>query len=98
MLIGLLSDTHDKIDAMAEGMRLLRERGAEYFIHCGDVGSIHVLDHLAGLPAAFVWGNTDWDRMGLQRYAETIGVRCFGAYGELTLGGKEIALLHGDDG
>ena len=97
MLIGVLSDTHDRIAAMAEGVRVLRQRGAEFLIHCGDVGSIHVLDHLAGFPACFVWGNTDWDRIGLQRYASTIGVQCFGGFGELNLGGKQIALLHGDD-
>lgn len=97
MLIGVLSDTHDRTDAMAAGMNLLREANAEHFIHCGDVGSVRVLDHLAGLPSAFVWGNTDWDRAGLARYGETIGVRCYGAFGELCLGGKAIALLHGDD-
>ena len=76
---------------------MLRAKGAEYYIHCGDVGSVSVLDFLAGLPSAFVWGNTDWERAGLARYGETIGVKCFGAYGELSLGGKEVALLHGDD-
>ena len=97
MLIGVLSDTHDRTEAMAAGVKLLQEKNAEHFIHCGDVGSVRVLDFLAGLPSAFVWGNTDWDRAGLARYGETIGVRCYGAFGELTLGGKEFALLHGDD-
>ena len=98
MIVGILSDTHDRVDAMAAGMALLRQGGATFFIHCGDVGSERVLDHLAGLPAAFVWGNTDWDRRGLERYAETLGVRCLGAKGELELGGKRFMVLHGDDG
>src|SRR5687767_7946848 len=98
MILGILSDTHDRVDATAAAMELLREQGVEYLIHCGDVGSERVLDHLVGpIPAAFVWGNTDWDRATLQRYAASVGIQCFGHFGELSLGGKEIALLHGDD-
>jgi len=97
MVLGILSDTHDRVEAMAEGMRLLREAGAAYCIHCGDVGSERVLDHLAGIPSAFVFGNTDWDTRGLQRYAEQIDVRCLGHYGTLDLAGRQIAVTHGDD-
>src|SRR5678815_1501055 len=82
---------------MAAGVALLREAGAEFFVHCGDVGSERVLDHLAGLPSAFVFGNTDWDRAALARYAESIGVACHGALADLELGGKKVAVTHGDD-
>ncbi len=97
MLIGLVSDTHDRTDSMAAAVALLQSRKAEFFIHCGDVGSPAVLDFLAGLPSAFVWGNCDYDRLGLQRYAAAIGIQCFGAFGELTLDNKLFALTHGDD-
>lgn len=97
MILGILSDTHDRFDAAAAAVAGLRAAGAEYFLHCGDVGGEQVLDQLAGLPAAFVWGNTDWDRMTLQRYATDLGLQCYGSFGELELGGKVIALTHGDD-
>ncbi len=97
MLIGILSDTHDRVAAAAAGVAALRAAGAEYYLHCGDVGGETVLDQLAGLPAAFVWGNTDWDRAVLQRYATDLGMQCFGVFGELELGGKQIAITHGDD-
>jgi putative phosphoesterase len=97
VLVGILSDTHDRVDAMAAAMKLLRQRGAEFFIHCGDVGSERVLDHLAGLPSAFVFGNTDWDRAALARYAQSIGVACHGSFADLELGGKRVAVTHGDD-
>jgi len=97
VLIGILSDTHDRVDAMAAGMALLRQAGAQFFVHCGDVGSERVLDHLAGLPSAFVFGNTDWDRATLARYAEQIGVACHGTLADLELGGKKVAVTHGDD-
>jgi len=97
MLIGILSDTHDRTEAMAAAVQLLQSRGAEYFMHCGDVGSPAVLDYLAGQKAGFVWGNCDWDRIGLQRYAKSIEIDCFGGFGELELAGKKFALIHGDD-
>lgn len=97
MLIGILSDTHGQMQTTGAAVHLLLSRGARQLLHCGDVGSVQVLDHLAGLPAAFVWGNCDYERMALQRYAEKIGVACYGAFGDLTIDGKRVALLHGDD-
>ena len=97
MLVGILSDTHDRADTMAAAMKLLRQRGAEFFVHCGDVGSERVIDHLVGVPSAFVFGNTDWDRAALARYAQSIGVACHGSFADLELGGKRVAVTHGDD-
>jgi hypothetical protein len=97
MKIGILSDSHDRAHAMALAVRTLTANGAEFLIHCGDVGSETILDCLAGIPSAFVWGNNDFDRRGLQRYAEDLGIKCLGNMGELELGGKRIVVLHGDD-
>ena len=96
MIIGILGDTHDRADATAAGVRALRDRGAEFFIHAGDVGSEAVLDQLAGLSAVFVWGNNDWDRMPMARYAQSLGLTCGGDMYRLTLDNKEIAVTHGD--
>jgi uncharacterized protein len=97
VLVGILSDTHDRADMMALAIDLLRARGAQFFIHCGDVGGQAVLDHLAGLDAAFIWGNNDWDRLSLQRYAKQLNIRCYGSQADLTLDGKRFAVIHGDD-
>jgi hypothetical protein len=97
MRIGILSDTHDRLPAMQAGLNLLRQSGAEFFIHCGDVGSERILDQLAGLPSAFVWGNNDWDRPALERYAHNLGIACYGDFGELEFNGKRFAVIHGDD-
>jgi putative phosphoesterase len=95
--IGILSDTHGAVAAMKQGMQLLREAGAEFYIHCGDVGSEAVLEQLAGVPAAFVFGNNDWDREELAAYAQKLGITCLGSFGTLELDGKRIAVMHGDD-
>lgn len=97
MIIGILSDTHDRADNMAAGLKALQAAGAEFYIHCGDIGTQRCIDLLAGLKCAFVWGNTDYDRVTLARYAASIDVPCYGAYADLELDGKRIAVLHGDD-
>jgi hypothetical protein len=97
MLLGILSDTHDRADAMAAGVAALASRGAEFFIHCGDVGSTRILDYLAGLRSAFVWGNCDYDRPALAHYGQLIGVSCYAGFADLELGGKMVAVIHGDD-
>jgi hypothetical protein len=97
MKIGILSDSHDHPDAMKAAIDVLRQFGAEFYIHCGDIGGQRCIDLLAGLPSAFVWGNTDWDRVSLAAYAKSVGVDCHGAMASLELGGKKLAVLHGDD-
>jgi putative phosphoesterase len=98
MRIGILSDTHDRLDAMKAGMKVLEDHGAEFFIHCGDVGGEKILDCFIGKKSVFVWGNCDCDRVGLERYAAELGLDCRGVWGELEFAGKKIAVTHGDDG
>jgi putative phosphoesterase len=95
--IGILSDTHDRAAALIKAIDALKSAGAEFFIHCGDVGSAEMLDHLAGLPAAFVWGNTDIDRAELQRHAQALNITCLGNSGILTFDGKTVGVTHGDN-
>jgi hypothetical protein len=96
-LIGVLSDTHVREDAAAAGIATLRGAGAQFLIHCGDVGGERILDLLAGSRCAFVWGNNDYDRASLNRYAADIGLQPGGDFVELEFGGKRIAVTHGDD-
>jgi putative phosphoesterase len=97
MILGILSDTHDRHAAMTAGIKALKDAGAEFFIHCGDVGGELVLDQLAGLRAAFVWGNNDYERRTLAKYAQALGIQCLDVFGRLDLDGKSLAVTHGDD-
>lgn len=97
MKIGILSDTHGQQERTRAAIQLLRDSGAQYYLHCGDVGGHMILDLLAGLPAAYVWGNCDYSRGELDRYATALGIRCFGSMGRLELGGKQVVFLHGDN-
>jgi putative phosphoesterase len=97
MRIGIVSDTHDRVDPLRSALRQLEDRGAQYFIHCGDVGGQSVLDAFAGLPLRFVWGNNDWDIATLEDYAAGLGLTCGGRSTVVTLGGKTFAITHGDN-
>ena len=82
---------------MAAGIDALRGAGAQFYVHCGDIGTQPCIDLLAGLGGAFVFGNNDWDRATLANYAESIGVQCYGNYANLTVAGRNFAVIHGDD-
>jgi uncharacterized protein len=97
VIVGVLSDTHGKAKMAAAAVKLLLAQGAEYLIHCGDVGETDVLDCLAGIPSMFVFGNNDWDRQGLAKYAKDIGVACGEEMGKLSFAGKLAIVAHGDD-
>ena len=55
-VLGVLSDTHDNVAAAAAGIAALRAAGAQFLIHCGDVGGERILDLLAGHPQRFRLG------------------------------------------
>lgn len=97
MIVGVLSDTHDRLPETRAAVALLLREGAEALIHCGDLTGEDVLDCLVGeVPAYFVFGNNDWDREGLTRYAENLGVVSLGTHGVIELGGRKIGVTHGD--
>lgn len=96
MLIGILADTHDRLEPTVSALKILKAQGAGFLIHCGDVGSGMILDELAKFKCAIVWGNNDWDCASLTRYAEERGIRVLGNCGRLTLEGKTFLVAHGD--
>ena len=82
MKIGVISDTHG----------LLRPEvfpafeGVDQILHAGDLGSLDLLPELEAIaPVIAVWGNTDGTGVR-SRLPETASV---------TLGGLEVAVLHG---
>lgn len=97
MLIGVLSDTHGRADTTRLAVDLLKSRGAELLFHCGDVGSMQVLDAISVLPACFVLGNTDQDVATLSGHAQRIGVQFFGRLGTKQVGERVVTFMHGDD-
>jgi putative phosphoesterase len=77
---------------------MLESLGVEAVLHCGDIGSLAVVELFAQWPTHFVFGNCDTD---LDRFADAIGKlgqHCHGVFGDLEFAGVRVALLHSHDG
>jgi putative phosphoesterase len=109
MRIGILSDTHDQEASVRTALELLRQRGVELVLHCGDIESPATVQLFRGLPTHFVWGN--WDgvpthtRAGvkhrdygrLRAAIAASGGHVQEPFGHLELAGRKIAWVHGHD-
>lgn len=96
MRLGILADTHDKIERTRRAVELLTAAGADAFAHCGDFVNPQMLRYLTARPLYFVFGNNDCDTVrDLQLIANELGQTCLGWGGEITLDDKRIALVHG---
>jgi putative phosphoesterase len=93
MKIGVISDTHDKIERTAEAIRLLSEQGAELLLHCGDICRPATVLLFSEVPTHFVFGNNDSSEE-LKPAISAIGAFYHREFGHLTLAGKEIAWVH----
>ena len=96
MLLGVISDTHGRLEATERAIQVMKDRGVEQVIHCGDVGGAAVVGLFRSFAAHFVTGNCDSASI-LQKAVESAGQRFHGRLGELELCGRKIAFLHGDN-
>jgi putative phosphoesterase len=97
MLIGILSDTHSSYQTVEDAIRVLKERGVEHVLHCGDIEDEETIRLFTGLSAHFVFGNCDTDRNALRAAIQDAGLSLQEPFGDLEFEGKKIAFLHGDD-
>ena len=97
MIIGLISDTHDRLDAIEAAIRFFNRKGVSDVLHAGDLVSPFATPKFSKLKAKlhYVWGNNDGDREFIRVRFGEIGISPLGDFAALELGGKKIALLHG---
>lgn len=72
MLIGLIADSHDNLDALEYWVEYFNYRGADVLLHAGDVISpfcVSVLDDFEN-SVYVTFGNNDGDRDTLRKKAE----------------------------
>ena len=95
MLIGIMSDTHDSLQAIANALDALRHRGVEHILHAGDFIAPFAVKALGGLsvPVTGVFGNNDGERAGLSMAFQSIGELSSGPVA-VQLAGRRIALMH----
>jgi putative phosphoesterase len=100
LLVGLISDTHDRLPMVDKAVKALNEENVELVLHAGDYVSPFVIPRFKELKARFigVFGNNDGDHEFLKRrFSENKRLEIRGNFAKLTLDGIQIALLHGSD-
>ena len=97
MIIGAMSDTHDRLDAVNKAISLFNSQQVTDVLHAGDLVSPFVAPLFSKLKAKlhYVWGNNEGDHDFIKVRFADIGISPLGDFAALQLGGKKIALLHG---
>jgi putative phosphoesterase len=97
MTIGVMSDSHDRLDAVDKAISFFNSQQVTDVLHAGDLVSPFVARLFSKLKAKlhFVWGNNEGDHDFIKVRFADIGVTPLGDFAALQLGGKRIALLHG---
>jgi len=98
MKICIVSDSHDRAEALERAVRDAAAAGAEAVVHCGDVIGAQTLRPAlrAGLPMHVIHGNNLGDPVALHNLAQASGglLRYHGPDARLELGGRKIFLVH----
>jgi len=97
MLIGLISDTHDNIQAINEAIKVFNARKVEMVLHAGDYVAPFTYNAYRGLNCELigVFGNVDGDRHLLKERFSSLGFKVESEFEEIKANGVKIALLHG---
>lgn len=97
MLVGLLSDTHDRLPAIRALLDYMQKRGVGIVLHAGDFCAPFALKPFieANMPVVGVFGRNDGDHEGIRAFAaQGMGIELFEAPHSFELGGQRILLVH----
>jgi putative phosphoesterase len=97
MLLGLLSDTHDRLPAIDGLIREMMSRGVGMVLHAGDFCSPLALRPVLenNVTLAGVFGRNDGDHEGLRAYAASgLGIELFESPHSMEVAGQTILLVH----
>ncbi|AKB75964.1 Phosphodiesterase [Methanosarcina lacustris Z-7289] len=96
-MIGIMSDSHDNLTAIRKAVEFFNKKQVKAVLHAGDIISPFTVRAFKELSPKlyFVFGNNDGDKVTLTKWFEEIGAVSCGEFGDLTIDGLHIALLHG---
>jgi putative phosphoesterase len=95
MKLGVISDTHDRVEMVSAALEEFGRRSVERIIHCGDIESTETVRAFDGWSMDFVFGNCDWRTDALRLAVAEIGGRLHEPFGELEIADQKIAWVHG---
>jgi len=96
MLIGIMADTHNDIEAMKKALSIFHERNIKVLVHAGDITSPRMLDYLKGFDCYVVLGNGDLiDSEEIDMKVQSLGMRPVNDRVEFEYAGKKFLVFHG---
>jgi putative phosphoesterase len=103
MILGIISDTHDKLESVERAFEFFVANHVEMVIHCGDWKSVAAMEHFAyqaihfKLPVRGVLGNNDNDVSEFEKFIKSASSQFQVTEGvfEMKVDGKSVAIYHG---
>ncbi len=94
-MIGIMSDSHDNIDAIKKVVTLFNTKCVDVVIHAGDLISPFTAPEFKKLDSEFVavYGNNDGEREGLKSAFKDICV--LEDFKEISIEGWKFSIIHG---
>ncbi|MFH1540837.1 MAG: metallophosphoesterase [Elusimicrobiota bacterium] len=95
MLIGIMSDSHDNMNAIRKAVNFFNQKNVDIVLHAGDYVSPFTAQEFDGLKMKLVgvFGNNDGDKSYLLERFKNIGELHESPY-KFELDGKKIVLMH----
>jgi uncharacterized protein len=94
-MIGIMSDSHDHMDAIRAAVKVFNSAEVDLVIHAGDLIAPFTANEFKNLQSPFeaIYGNNDGERRVLMtKFQELCALEDFK---ELEVDGRKIALIHG---
>ena len=98
MKLCIVSDSHDRAEALAGAVRAAKAEGAQAVIHCGDLIGVNTLTASVaeGIPIHLIHGNNLGDPAALHAVAgkSENQIRYYGPDARLGLAGRKVFVVH----
>jgi putative phosphoesterase len=94
-MIGIVSDSHDNVDAIRKAVRLFNTKDLDITIHAGDLISPFTAIEFQKLDSELiaVYGNNDGEREGLKNAYKDICI--LEDFKEISVEGWKFSIIHG---
>jgi hypothetical protein len=98
MRLGVISDTHDNVEAIERAVAVFEREGCDTLVHCGDFIAPPVLPFFEGFEVHGVLGNNDGELDGLEAGFRALGngSELHGRRAALEFDGVSVGVLHGE--
>ena len=97
MKVGIVADTHDKLDAISKAVEIFNDEGIELLIHAGDFVAPFTEQsfRMLNAPLVGIFGNNDGDKLLLkEKYRENGVGELYEDPHEFELATKKIIVTH----